>query len=85
MMDDKNEMLEFVKGLYRACYDNLCVAKMASIPLKEYVGEADEAKYYLLLNETIYKIEELSDMLWMWDNKMMESWMKGKKKEEERE
>ena len=73
------EMVEFVKGLYRASYDNLCVAKMASIPLREYVGEADEAKYYLLLNECQYRVEELSDMLWMLEEKMMKSWMYGKK------
>ena len=73
------EMVEFVKGLYRASYDNLCVAKMASIPLREYVGEADEAKYYLLVNECQYKVEELSDMLWMLEEKMMRSWMYGGK------
>lgn len=56
---------------------------MAPIPFSEYVGEADEAKYYLLLNETIYKIEELSDMLWMWDNKMMKSWMYERRKKNE--
>ena len=69
------EMVEFVKGLYRASYDNLCVAKMTSIPLREYVGEADEVKYYLLLNECLYKVEELSDMLWMLEEKMMKNWM----------
>lgn len=77
------EMVEFVKGLYRACYDNLCLAKMASIPLREYVGEADEAKYYMLLKETTYKLEELSDMLWMLEEKMMKSWMYGRRGENE--
>lgn len=77
------EMVEFVKGLYRASYDNLCVAKMASIPFREYVGEADEAKYYLLVEECLYRVEELSDMLWMLEEKMMKSWMYRKKEGDE--
>lgn len=79
------QRLGFVKGLYRASYDNLCLAEKAKIPLREYVGEADEAKYCMLLNECLLKVEELSDMLWMLEEKMMKSWMYEGKEEEERE
>ena len=81
-VSENYDMVEFVKGVYRACYDNLYLAEKAKIPFKEYVGEADEAKYCLLLNETIYKIEELSDMLWMLEEKMMKSWMYERRKSE---
>lgn len=40
-------------------------------------------KYYLLLKETIYKLEELSDMLWMLEERMMKSWMYGGRRENE--
>lgn len=56
---------------------------MAPIPFSEYVEEKDEVKYYMLLKETTYKLEELSDMLWMLDNKMMESWMYERRRKNE--
>lgn len=72
MNEDKNEMLEFVKGLYRSCYDDLCLAEKVRIPFDEYVGEEDVVRYRELLNEIMYRLEELSDMLEVVDDGMRE-------------
>lgn len=71
-MEDKDEMLRFVKGLYRSCYDNLCLAEKVKIPMGEYMGEEGEKRYRELLGEVVCGVEELSDMLWMMGEEVWE-------------
>ena len=71
MIEDKNEMLGFVKGLYRSCYDNLCLAEKVEIPVGEYMGEEGEKRYRELLKECLYRVEELGDMLCMMGEERM--------------
>ena len=75
-MNDKEasqnyEMVEFVKGLYRSCYDNLCVAEKVRIPVGEYMGEEGEKRYRELLKEMVCGVEELGDMLCMMGEERM--------------
>lgn len=72
MTEDKNEMVEFVRGLYRSCYDNLCLAEKVRIPIEEYMGEEGVVKYRELLNEMVCGVEELGDMLEVVDDGMRE-------------
>ena len=77
MIEDKNEMLEFVKGLYRSCYDNLCLAEKVRIPVGEYMGEEGEKRYRELLKEMVCGVEELEDMLCMMGEERMREKEKG--------
>ena len=74
-MDEKEasqnyEILGFVKELYRASYVNLCLAGSVRIPIGEYMGEEGEERYWELLKECLYRVEELSDMLESFDDCM---------------
>lgn len=64
--------LGFVNGLYRSCYDNLCLAEKVKIPIGEYMGEEGVVRYRELLKEIMYRLEELSDMLDVVDDRMVE-------------
>lgn len=66
------QRLGFVKGLYRDCYDNIYFAKGVRIPIVDYVGEEGAVRYRELLNEIMYRLEELSDMLEVVDDGMRE-------------
>ena len=66
------QRLGFVKGLYRDCYDNIYFAKGVRIPVGEYMGEEDVKRYRELLKEGQYRLEELSDMLEVMEEKMEE-------------
>lgn len=62
--------LGFVKGLYRAAYDNLCLADRTIIPFSQFMKAAEQSKYNRLLIETLDKLEELSDLLESFDDTM---------------
>ena len=66
------QRLGFVKGLYRASYVNLCLAGSVRVPFREYMKEEDVQRYVVLLKECQYKLEELSDMLDVVDDRMRE-------------
>ena len=66
------EKLRFVKRLCRACYDDLCFVEGMRITVGEYMGEEDVKRYRELLNEIMYRLEELSDMLEIMEERMKE-------------
>lgn len=66
------QRLGFVKGLYGDCYDNIYFAKGVRIPVEEYMGEEEGVRYRRLVNEVMWKLEELSDMLEVMDERMVE-------------
>lgn len=66
------QRLGFVKGLYRDCYDNIYFAKGVRIPIVDYVGEEGEKRYRELVEEIMYRLEEVGDMLDVVDDGMVE-------------
>ena len=60
----------FIKGLYRAAYDNLNLADRAMIPFSEYMRAGDVMKYHALLNKALDQLEEISDLLDSFDDTM---------------
>lgn len=66
------QTLGFVKGLYRDCYDNIYFAKGVRIPIVDYVGEEGEKRYRELVEEIMYRLEEVGDMLDVVDDGMRE-------------
>ena len=66
------QRLGFVKGLYRDCYDNIYFAKGVRIPIVDYVGEEGEKRYRELVEEIMYRLEEVGDMLDVVDDGMRE-------------
>lgn len=66
------QRLGFVKGLYRDCYDNIYFAKGVRIPIVDYAGEEGEKRYRELVEEIMYRLEEVGDMLDVVDDGMRE-------------
>lgn len=66
------QTLGFVKGLYRACYDNLCMVEKVRIPFSGYMKAEDIEKYDVMLEEVLYGLEGLGDMLEMMEERMEE-------------
>ena len=64
------QTLGFIKGLYRAAYDNLCLAERTMMPFGQYMKSEDVLKYQLLQDKVLDQLEELSDMLESFDDNM---------------
>ena len=64
------QTLGFIKGLYRAAYDNLCLAERTMIPFSEYMKSEDVLKYQLLEGKVLDLLDELSDLLEVFDDTM---------------
>ena len=72
------ERVRYVKGVCRACYDDLCMVEKMRIPVGEYMGEEEEDRYRGLIEVCLLKLEEVGDMLVEVEEKM------GEKEKEER-
>lgn len=66
------QTLGFVKGLYRRCYDDLCIVEKMRIPFSGYMKAEDIVKYDVMLEEVLYGLEGLSDMLDVVDDSIRE-------------